>query len=287
MKENNLLFGERLDIKSKPGPYKFYVFDIDGTLVDMKKKYMLFLFKKIHQEIPEAKFPDNKEDFFNLVNHIWYEQDRERVINEKLGITSAKFWGVFRKYDTIESRKSNVVVYSDVAALKELKSKKAKIAVISDSPTNITRLEAKIVEDQAGFEFDCILSVGYKSNHNPKPHAGGLEKCVQDLGIDASESKVLYVGNSPKADILQAHNYNNELINRMQGQFELSRIASSIPFDAAGAVDLNYMKNKLFDTALIVRYGASYVMESVDNKDIYTKAELRPDYIIHSLSDLI
>ncbi len=287
MKGNELLFGDRSDIKSKPGPYKFYVFDIDGTLVDMKKEYMFFLFNKIRQEIPEAKVPDNKEDFFNMVNHIWYEQDREKVINEKLGITSAKFWGVFRKHDTVESRKSNVVVYSDVAALKELKSKKAKIAVISDSPTNITRLEAKIVEDQAGFEFDCILSVGYKSNHNPKPHAEGLEKCVQDLGIDEYNSKVLYVGNSPKADILQAHNYNNEFTNKMQGQFELSRIANIDSLDVAGAVDLDYIRNKLFDTALIVRSGASYIMESFRNRDIYIKAELRPNYIIHSLSDLI
>ncbi len=159
------------DIITKPieSLYPFYVFDIDGTLVDVNFGYLKDLFNKIKSDVPKAKFPKNEFDFDSLIKQIWYEQNRHEIIMEKLEIEPSEFWEVFRKYDSPDERKKNLIVYEDASALLELREKGLKIAVLSDSPTNITKLESKAIENYLGnFKFDCVLSVGYDSGRNRK-----------------------------------------------------------------------------------------------------------------------
>ncbi len=270
--------------------YSFYVFDMDGTLVDINFGYLQNLFNKIKIDIPKAKFPKNEREFDELIRQIWYEQNRNEIIKEKLEIEPLDFWRVFRRYDSPDNRKNNIIIYQDVSALLKLKERGSKIAVLSDSPVSITELESKAIEEALGnFNFDCVVSVGYDSGRNRKPHFEGLEKCIALLGTnDFIEHSILYTGNSPRADILQAYNYNEYASSMLMLNFEIlsSLQVPEVLLSPSAVISIHINP---VDSALIIR--PQYVMKDVVDKTIYKNngevENLKPDFIISSLHALV
>lgn len=272
--------------------YPFQIFDIDGTLVDIKFGYLKDLFNKIKRDLPKAKFPKNEQDFDDLIKQIWYEQGRNELMRERLEIEPLEFWNAFRRYDSPDARKDNLIIYEDIFALLKLKEKGVKIAALSDSPVKITELESEFIEKYLGdFKFDYVLSVGHESGRNRKPHFEGLGECISILGANTLiDHNILYTGNSPRADILQAHNYNEYVSNLLKQDSELL-FNLQVPLGSTSPLAVVNVASKPVDSALIIRPNAQYVMKDIIDKNIYKNVEklgkLKPDFIITSLKDLV
>lgn len=272
--------------------YPFYVFDMDGTLVDINFGYLKDLFNRIKRNIPRAKFPKDEREFDELIKQVWCEQNRNEIIKEKLEIEPSEFWDAFRRYDSPDNRRNNILIYQDVSALLKLREKGSKIAVLSDSPVSITELESKAIEKYLGnFNFDCVLSVGYDSGKDRKPHFKGLEKCISLLGVnDSIDHSVLYTGNSPRADTLQAHNYNEYVSSVLKLNSELLSLLQ-VQAELVGPSAVVSITVKPVDSALLIRPDSQYIMKDIANKTIYKNTEeaknLKPDFIIPSLYTLV
>jgi len=101
---------------------KAVMFGLDGTLVFQTKDY---IFNTVGKTLSELGLSADEK----FVDDFWYchYADRDKIIEDRLGIEYMKFWKIFWKYDTPEERIKHTGVYDDVAVLKNLKEKGLKL----------------------------------------------------------------------------------------------------------------------------------------------------------------
>ncbi len=172
--------------------YAAVVFDLDYTLVEIRREYAAGTF--IHT-FKELGYDCSEEDGMQLWNG---DHDRRDFILS-VGITTQDFWRVYHKYDRLEQRLLNASAYPDSSVVKDLNQKGYKIGVVTGSSDKIARAQLKLVEGS----FDSVVSVSSRFPGQTKPNPIGLLACLQELGVNSDDA--IYVGNADE-DILMAQN---------------------------------------------------------------------------------
>ena len=169
---------------------KAVMFDLDGTLVFQTKEYIL---NTVGKTISELGLKTDE----NFVNDFWYchGSNRDKIIENRLGIEYMKFWRVFWRHDVPEERVKHTGVYDDVIALGNLRKKGVKLGIVTGALTKVANAEiSKILSRVKDCKFDYIVSNNPDAGIRQKPYPDTLLICLK--GLKMENSNALYVGNS-------------------------------------------------------------------------------------------
>jgi len=165
---------------------KAIIFDLDGTLVHTKHKYIYGIMNSVMKQLG-LEFEKEKALEF------WFGYNRDDILSQ-WGIDMKKFWEIFRRYDNIEERKKNVEPYEDFEILKKLQEKNIKLGIVTGSPQHIADMELDLLDT----DFDAVV---FAQGEKRKPNTQALEECLNLLEVKKEEA--LFVGNGDE-DVLAA-----------------------------------------------------------------------------------
>ncbi len=172
--------------------YKAVIFDLDNTLIDVPTDFVNGLLEKILSEF-------NLNHSSEYASRFWIGPNRNQVIKECFGLDPDLFWEVYKKYDTIESRREFVKPYYDVDFLNELKPEKFKTGIVTVTPKNLSDFEIGLLKTN----FDSVVIARTDNGSEFKPSPKALEQCLANIKVPNHEA--LYVGNSDE-DLVMARN---------------------------------------------------------------------------------
>ena len=183
------------------------IFDLDGTLVHTTPEYR---YKVTTQALNDFDIQVHNR----LIDRFWFESRREEIIREHFRLEPDLFWQSYKKYEDLEFRKQCISVYNDIDFISDLKRSGFKLGIVTGSPPFIADIEIDLIGKH---NFNSIV---LQSLHKgkPKPHPGGIEECLNKLGLTNKE--VVFVGNSDE-DILAAQNAKvlDIMIDRKEHEF--------------------------------------------------------------------
>ena len=165
------------------GPYDYYVFDLDGTLVDVDDAYVGELFERIGDRLG-YDFSDRQ------ARRLWHGLDGQR--NEQLrrwGIDPAEFWRVFHDEEDPLARAEATYLYPDAERVGDLDEP---AMVVTHCQRYLTEpvLETVDVADWFDAVVCCTDETGWKPDPEP------VRMALSAVGVDGDGAGVL-VGDSP------------------------------------------------------------------------------------------
>lgn len=195
-------------------PVCCFIFDLDGTLVNYKDGVLEFLDKIVIKTLQALNLPLlNKKERLKL----WDRKISSNDILRSWKISNLyEFWRTFDSYQlpAVEDgiKNGEILLYDDVLpTLQKLKEEGFVIAVVTNTPSDITEIKLKGLGIRDF--FSCVIALGTELQELAKPNPYGILKCIKKLGFSPKE--VAYVGES-QFDILAAKNAGcySVLINR-------------------------------------------------------------------------
>ncbi len=187
------------------------MFDLDGTLVDVREGY-------IEESIGHTLKVFGAKYTPSDAQKIWLEAGRDELVRKLTGLSNPEdFWDEFKKYDTADRRLANVFVYDETrAVLSSVRKLGYNIGVVTSSHRKVAFAEIDLVGKD---HFDSIVCAAFSEGIKPKPDPQGLEMCLDELETGSSLS--LYVGDNA-GDILAAENAGvlSVLVNRKGKTFD-------------------------------------------------------------------
>lgn len=195
-------------------PVCCFIFDLDGTLVYYKGGVLEFLDKIVINTLQDLNLalPDKKERL-----KLWDGKISSNDVLRSWEISNLdEFWRTFDNYQlpAVEDgiKNGEILLYDDVLpTLQKLKKEEFVIAVVTNTPPDITEVKLKGLGIRDF--FSCVVALGTEMQELAKPSPYGILKCIKKLGFSPKE--VAYVGDS-QFDILAAKNAGcySVLINR-------------------------------------------------------------------------
>mgnify|MGYP000636899547 CR=1 FL=1 len=162
--------------------YDCWVFDLDGTLVDVERSYVSEVFDEVGRRLG-CGFDDAEYEA------IWHDIGgvRGRVF-EREGITETRFWEVFDAVADPESRAQATYLFDDATAVADLE---APTAIVTHCPDPVTDavLDELDIRDWFDAVVCCSPDLGMKPDPTPVHHA------LARMGVGPGRSGVL-VGDS-------------------------------------------------------------------------------------------
>jgi phosphoglycolate phosphatase len=197
--------------------YDFWLLDLDGTLVDIERRYIHSVFDRLSDRLGIA-FSDREAEA------IWYSHDGviERVLGPH-GIERGQFWEAFHRVEDPQARAAATYLYDDAAFVADL-----------DVPVGLVTHCQRYLTDPVLDRFDiadwfdavvcCTDEIGWKPDPAP------LYQAIDRLGVEGSG---VLAGDSP-SDLAAARNAGLDALY----------VARSEPFDrridsANGAVRID------------------------------------------------
>ena len=158
--------------------YDFWLFDLDGTLVDAEWSYTREVFDRVGQRLGR-EFTDREAEV------IWHGLGGARDPQLRAwGIDPEEFWPAFHAVEDPQARAEATYLHDDAAALvSELVAADVPVGVV----THCQEFLAEPVIDHldVGDWFDAFVSctpeIGWKPDPAPVQHA------IERLGLDASQ----------------------------------------------------------------------------------------------------
>jgi len=168
------------------------IFDMDGTLLKLNKKY-------IHQVVYNTlkHIGYEKEVVMEEACRFWYGFHRDEDIKRMWDVNPDLFWKIFRQYDNVEGRIGNTDVHDDINVLEKLPSK-LKVGIFTSAEEKIALAEKKIIDPYFNIDF---LIIGGLKEIKQKPSPDGIYRFLELSELNPK--KVAMVGDSP-LDILAA-----------------------------------------------------------------------------------
>lgn len=162
--------------------YNYYIFDLDGVLVDVTDSYKREIMDKVGDKL-NYSFTENQ------IKKLWYEigGHRESIIRS-WGFNPEKFWNVFDSLDIPKKRIKNTFIYSDAEAISKLKDRKMGIVTHSKFKVAKETLKSNNIYRYFDAVISCNQEIGYKPDPNP------VKKCMER--ISAERQNTVLVGDS-------------------------------------------------------------------------------------------
>jgi putative hydrolase of the HAD superfamily len=173
-------------------------FDLDGTLIDKNFDDAIWL-----EELPALYAKQNgiglaeaKEIFFSEYHQVgpnrmeWYDIDHW-FRKMKLEVPARK---------VVENMRGKIRLYADsLPSLRQLKRRKARMVVLSNSPRMFLEIKMKAEGLDSFFERSVSVPTDYAK---VKSHEGVFERLARELGV--AKADILHVGDSYSQDYMAA-----------------------------------------------------------------------------------
>jgi len=173
--------------------YDFWLFDLDGTLVDVEPAYPLRVFEEVGDRLGHG-FTEREAEM------LWYGVGgaREEVIAE-LDIDPDRFWEVFHEVEQPERRARASFVYDDAAAF--VGELDGPVGVVTHCQSYLTDPLLDRLDIRGWFDtvVCCDDDLGWKPD--PRP----VEAAMNDLGVSPDREEGVLAGDGP-ADVGAAWN---------------------------------------------------------------------------------
>lgn len=158
--------------------YDFWLFDLDGTLVDVEWPYIREVFDRVGDRLGRP-FTDREAEI------IWYGLGTARSAQlREWGIDPEAFWTVFDAVDDPRTRASATYLYEDAAWIGGLD---CPMGLVTHCPPAITQqvLDSLDIRDWFGTVVCCSDDLGWKPD--PRP----VEVTMEQLGVAGRGGGVL------------------------------------------------------------------------------------------------
>jgi phosphoglycolate phosphatase len=161
--------------------FDFYVFDLDGVLVDVRDSYRREVFQDVGDELGRS-FTEDEMD------RLWYGlgSDRKEILRD-WGYDPREFWEVFDAIDTPERRVEHTYAYDDTKVLDEIEAPKG---VVTHSPPALA--DRALEKTGLGEKFDSVVCCSYELGYKPEPEP--IRVCLDEIG--ASPDDTVMIGDS-------------------------------------------------------------------------------------------
>ncbi|MES3517372.1 MAG: HAD family hydrolase [Natronomonas sp.] len=163
--------------------YDVWVFDLDGTLVDVERSYVFDVFDRVGDRI-------GHEFTAGEIEAVWHGFGGPR--NERLrewGIDPDRFWRVFHEVEDPTARAEATYLYDDAAVVAEIE---APTAVVTHCQQYLTDPVLRSVG--AADWFDAVVCCTEDTGWKPDPTP--VQQALDAIDADPDASGVL-VGDSP------------------------------------------------------------------------------------------
>lgn len=164
--------------------YDFYLFDLDGTIVDVRFTYARLLFDRIGHQLG-YEFTDEE------VMGIWHGfcGPRRRYLTRN-GIDADEFWQVFHAEEDPDERAAASFVYNDAMAIRDIG---VPIGVVTHCQEYLTDpvLDTLGITDWFDTVVCCDEEIGWKPDPTP------VNRAINELNLDAHTTRGIYVGDTP------------------------------------------------------------------------------------------
>ncbi|WP_181686949.1 HAD family hydrolase [Halorhabdus salina] len=173
--------------------YDFWLFDLDGTLVDVDAAYPRQIFDQVGKRLG-YEFSDRQ------VRILWHGLAGAR--NPKLrdwGIDPDEFWAIYHEVEDAQARAGAAYSYDDARRL--LGAIDGPIGIVTHSQPYLANATLERVGLQT--EIDALVCCNEQLGWKPDP--APVERAMADLGVDGNGHAGVMVGDSPQ-DIRAAHN---------------------------------------------------------------------------------
>ncbi|ERG95554.1 HAD family hydrolase [Haloquadratum walsbyi] len=177
--------------------YDFWLFDFDGTIVDVEWEYTRSVFDRVGNQLGMS-FSDNE------VEQLWHGLGESRNAQvQSLGIDTDTFWSALHEVENPTARAEATYLHDDAAVLlNELHAANIPIGVV----THCQSFLAEPVVDylDIGDWFDtfvtCTPELGWKPDPDPVYHA------IESLGQDPSKPTAGVLAGDAPSDVGAAWN---------------------------------------------------------------------------------
>jgi phosphoglycolate phosphatase len=178
---------------SQSPAYDFWLFDLDGTLVDVEDAYPRQVFDRVGERLT-YEFTDRQ------VRILWHGLAGSR--NPKLrdwGIDPDEFWSIYHEVEDAQARAAAAYSYDDARRL--LDTIDQPIGIVTHSQPYLAKPTLEAVDLQT--EIDALVCCSEQLGWKPDP--APVERAMADLGVDGNGHTGVMVGDSPQ-DVRAAHN---------------------------------------------------------------------------------
>lgn len=172
------------DPNARTAAFDFWVFDLDGTLIDIEPWYRHALLDRVGSRL-NYRFTDNEVDI------LWYGLGEARgEVLRSAGIDTDRFWGVFHEEEDPTERAGASYLYDDAAVVSTLPGP---VGLVTHCQQYLTDpvLRTLGIHDWFDAVVCCTNETGWK------PASGPVELTMGEMGVDPARSRGALVGDDP------------------------------------------------------------------------------------------
>jgi phosphoglycolate phosphatase len=152
--------------------YDFWLFDLDGTLVDVDPAYPVTVMGRVGDRLGHG-FSQSE------ARTLWYGQgNARRQLLADRGIDPDRFWQVFHEEEDAHSRARATYLYDDAAEF--LSELTAPVGLVTHCQRHLT--EPILAEFDIGNWFDTVVCCNDEIGWKPDPTP--VQRAMADMGVD-------------------------------------------------------------------------------------------------------